>query len=155
MRPATQSTYYTTEVHRLRQLVYPGDNVCARIIAAKRFIERHYAEALDMRTLSQRACVSHFHFIRLFRRLYGRSPYQFLIGVRMQRARELLRLGASVEQASVAVGYESVASFSALFKRMNGASPSSWAKKSAIFDKPQGRDFFRMSGSSTTRKGIP
>jgi len=90
MSDAATQSYFARELVRIRDLTTPGGSVTARIIAAKRHLEAHYAEAPDFDALSRRACLSRFHFIRQFRRLYGRSPYQFLKSVRIRRARELL-----------------------------------------------------------------
>ena len=125
---ATQS-YFARELSRIRDNSRPTGSVTARIIAAKRHLETHYSEAPDLDALSRRACLSKFHLIRQFRRLYGRTPCQILRSVRIRRARELLERGASVREASLAVGYDSVPSFSALFRRMTGMSPSAVRKK--------------------------
>ena len=66
------------------------------------------------------------HFSTLFRHQTGLPPMTFLIGLRMQRAMDLLQRGQhNVSEAARAVGYEDAFYFSRLFHRHLGVPPSS------------------------------
>lgn len=116
--------FYNQEIARLRQTLYPRPSLTKRIVAAKRLIDNRYAEQLDLEMLCRIACVSRYHFIRLFRKYYGCTPHQYVQDVRVARAKRLLREGWSVQAVCHAVGYESPTSFSSLFRRATGVPPS-------------------------------
>ncbi|MEC5143623.1 AraC family transcriptional regulator [Chitinophaga sp. 212800010-3] len=105
---------------------YPKVYLYRRVVQAKLFIDHHFADDIDLNNISDEAYFSKFHFIRLFKKIYGKTPHQYLIWVRLEKAMELLKYGSTVSEACYAVGFESVGSFSALFKRTTGVSPSTF-----------------------------
>jgi AraC-like DNA-binding protein len=107
---------------------YPKLYLFRRVVQAKLFIDENYAEDLDLDNISDEACFSKFHFIRLFRKIYGKTPHQYLIAVRIEKAKILLGKDIPVSEVCYAVGFESVASFSGLFRRLVGQSPSAYAQ---------------------------
>ena len=73
------------------------------------------------RRLARSACLSPQHFHQAFRAVYGESAHRYLTGLRLERARRLLRAtDRSVTEICAEVGFESLGSFSALFKRELG-----------------------------------
>ena len=98
-------------------LLYPNIYLYKRIVQAKLFIDNNYAEDIDLDNIADEAYFSKFHFIRLFTKIYGKTPYQYLIKVRIEKAIQLLRSDMPVSNACYAVGFESVGSFSTLFKK--------------------------------------
>lgn len=117
-------TFYSRKIEKLNNELYPRKDLTERITGAKKFIDRHYAKNLDLDTVCKEACVSKYHFIRLFKRYYGRTPHQYLAEVRVEKAKKLIQGGMTVRGACFAVDYESVTSFSSLFKKMTGSAPS-------------------------------
>lgn len=109
---------------------YPKVYLYRRVVQAKLFIDSNYAENIDVDNISDEAYFSKFHFIRLFKSIYGKTPHQYLRAVRIERAKHLLRSRISVTEACSMVGFESLSSFSTLFKRMTGVSPSIFVKDS-------------------------
>lgn len=108
---------------------YPKIYLYRRIVQAKLFIDQHFAERIDLDNIADEAYFSKYHFMRLFKKIYGKAPHQYLIAVRIEKSRLLLRAGTSVSDACAAVGFESLTSFSGLFKRMVGLSPSAFLAK--------------------------
>lgn len=103
---------------------YPKVYLYKRVVQAKLFIDSRFAEAVDLNNISDEAYFSKFHFIRVFKKIYGKTPHQYLIAVRIEKAMQLLRLNTPVTETCFAVGFESMSSFSGLFKRIVGVSPS-------------------------------
>lgn len=103
---------------------YPRVYLYRRMVQAKLFIDSHYAGNIDLANIADEACFSRFHFIRLFKQLYSQTPHQYLISVRVAHAMQLLRKGQPVSDVCYAVGFESLGSFSSLFKRVVGIAPS-------------------------------
>ncbi|MFZ6009430.1 MAG: helix-turn-helix transcriptional regulator [Bacteroidota bacterium] len=97
----------------------------ARIVKAKLFIDDHYASPLDLDKLSDEACFSKYHFLRLFKKAYNKTPYQYLSERRIEKAKEKLR-NETVPVAEVCeeVGFESHTSFSLKFKEYTGETPA-------------------------------
>ncbi len=89
-------------------------------------MDRHYAEPLDVADLARRALMSPAYFTRRFRAAYGETPHSYLMTRRIERAMVLLRGGASVTDACMAVGCTSLGSFSASFTRLVGETPSAY-----------------------------
>lgn len=105
---------------------YPKVYLYRRIVQAKLFIDTHYADNIDLDNISDEAYFSKFHFIRLFKKIYGKTPHQYLTVVRIEKAMQLLRADKSVSEVCSDVGFESLSSFSGLFKRIVGLSPSDY-----------------------------
>lgn len=77
--------------------------------------------------LAREAGYSGDHFTRIFKKIIGLTPQQFLVQARMNRARQLLiETGLSVTEIAAAVGYDEVYAFSNQFKRHVGRSPSAY-----------------------------
>jgi AraC-like DNA-binding protein len=105
---------------------YPKVYLYRRIVQAKLFIDNNYAEDIDLDNIADEAYFSKFHFIRLFKKIYGKTPHQYLIVVRIEKAMQLLRTNQPVSDVCYAVGFESLSSFSGLFKRVVGVTPSAF-----------------------------
>ena len=108
-----------------------------RIVQAKLFIDLHYTENIDLEQIACNAYFSKFHFIRLFKKAYGKTPHHYLTQVRVDAALQLLTQGMPVAEVCFRVGFDSSTSFAALFKKHNGISPSDYRarqlKKQACF----------------------
>ena len=105
---------------------YPKIYLYKRIVQAKLFIDSHYAEKIDLDNISDEAFFSKFHFIRLFKKIYGKSPHQYLTYVRVEKAKDLLKTKASIADTCYSVGFESISSFTGLFKRYAHKTPSQY-----------------------------
>jgi AraC-like DNA-binding protein len=103
---------------------YPKVYLYKRIVQAKLFIDTKYADKIDINHISDEAFFSKFHFIRLFKQIYGKTPYQYLTTVRIDNAILLFQKDKSVSDVCFSVGFESLSSFSGLFKKKVGVSPS-------------------------------
>lgn len=90
----------------------------------------HIEQPLSVRLLAGRVGLSPAHYSRLFQKEMGCSPGQYLINLRMERASFLLRhSNSSLSEICGAVGYESLPSFTRLFKQRMGATPSQFREK--------------------------
>jgi AraC-like DNA-binding protein len=110
------------------------ENIYQRVVAAKLFIDDNYSEAIDLKEISGRAYLSKFHFHRLFTKIYRKTPHAYLTRKRIEKAKELLAENKAVTEVCNEVGFESVGSFSVLFKKEIGFAPQyyrnmAWLKK--------------------------
>src|SRR5215831_13945079 len=60
----------------------------ARLSRARKFIDDSYYLPLDLSEISRQACLSRYHFLRLFRDAFNTTPHQYLIQRRIERAKE-------------------------------------------------------------------
>ncbi len=89
------------------------------------YIDRHFAQPLSIERLAALAALSPFQFIRAFRAATGSTPHRYVRARRIDRARELLvTTSMSVTEICDAVGFRSLGSFSAVFKRLTGHAPA-------------------------------
>ena len=115
--------------------LYPKIFLYRRLVQAKLFIDARYAENIDLGNIADEAYLSKFHFIRQFKSIYGKTPHQYLIYVRVEKAKELLKAGSSVSDVCYAVGFESLGSFSSLFKRIYQVTPLMYLKQQQAIKK--------------------
>lgn len=108
---------------------HPAIYVYKRIVQATLYIDTHFSEEIDLGNIADEACFSKFHFLRLFKKIYGKSPHQYLTTVRMEQAKKFLEKGYSVQDACTLSGFDSSSSFSGLFKRYTSLSPSAYQKE--------------------------
>lgn len=105
---------------------YPKVYLYRRVVQAKLFIDTNYADNIDLGNIADEAYFSKFHFIRLFKKIYGKTPHQYLKVVRIEKAMQLLRTDILVSDVCYSVGFESLSSFSGLFKLIVGLTPSAY-----------------------------
>lgn len=122
-------TYYHEQIIKISSAIYSKDYLCKQVIQAKLFIDKHFADSLNLDDIAGEAFFSKFHFIRLFKKNYGRTPYQYLKEVRIARAKKLLRSGMNVTEVCFAVGFHSTPSFTSLFKKITGSTPFAFQKQ--------------------------
>jgi AraC-like DNA-binding protein len=108
---------------------YPKVYLYKRIVQAKLFIDNNYADNIDLSNIADEAYFSKFHFIRLFKNIYGKTPHQYLTYVRIEKAMLLLQANKAVSEVCFSVGFESVSSFGSLFKRIVGVAPSTFQQE--------------------------
>lgn len=98
----------------------------------------HLTESLTLEDLASVACLSPFHFNRVFRRLIGIPPGEFLSGLRFQTARRLLlTTPLSVTDICFEVGYSSPGSFTSRFTQLVGRSPRLLRQQAHEFTLPR------------------
>ena len=87
---------------------------------------------LSIDLLAQSCGLSRFHFIRLFNAEFGKTPYQYVLEQRIERAKTLLMTrakevdGMGLEQIAASCGFASHSHFCQVFKRTTGTSPLRW-----------------------------
>ncbi len=135
------------------------------LLRAKDLADARYAEPLGVDDLARAAGLSRAHFSREFRRAFGASPHAYLLTRRLERAAALLRTtDNSVAEICLAVGLQSIGSFTTSFKRAFGKTPTAYrasfppAVSQAIvpacvvraYGRPQHRTFREDSATAAT-----
>jgi AraC-like DNA-binding protein len=103
---------------------YPRAYLYRRIVQAKLFIDQHFREKVNLDEIAGEASFSRFHFIRLFKESYGHTPHQYLISLRLREAEKLMEQpGLRIQDICFEIGFESVGTFTTLFRKTFGQSP--------------------------------
>ncbi len=112
------------------------EDVNRRLLRARDRMDRRYADPLDVAELAAIAYMAQSHFIREFKRVFGETPYRYLQRRRIERAMFLLRHGTgSVTDICMAVGFNSLGTFSRTFSDIVGRSPTAY--RAAVADQAQ------------------
>jgi AraC-like DNA-binding protein len=101
----------------------------SQVETALEFIAQNYAVNISVKDIANTANSSIFHFIRLFKKATGYSPYEYLIKYRINKAKSLLSSTLeSVEQISEKIGFDSTSNFIKTFKQIEGITPLRYRK---------------------------
>ena len=103
-----------------------------RIVLAKLFIDDHFSEDIDLTDIAGEASFSKFHFIRLFKRAYSKTPHQYLTYVRIEKAKLFLEKKMTIRDVCISVGFDSESSFTHLFKRLTKLTPIAYQHQQMI-----------------------
>jgi len=119
------------EVENIRKCSFESVNkkhVVERIID---YFEDHYAERISLDQIAENMYLSPFYISRIFKAETGDTPIRYLINIRLEHAREILKehKGLSIQQIASMVGYDDAYHFSKLFKKKFGVSPSGVKKE--------------------------
>jgi AraC-like DNA-binding protein len=105
-------------------------DVLQRLARARDFIDHCYDHPLSLDQISSKACFSRYHFLRLFRQAFNKTPHQYLIERRIEKAKELLGSeDIRVTDVCFEVGFQSLGSFSSLFHKYVGHPPITYREK--------------------------
>ncbi|MEA4962495.1 helix-turn-helix transcriptional regulator [Lutispora sp.] len=100
----------------------PDIDIC--IARSVEYMEAFFNANITIADICDEINISPFHFIRTFKKKNGISPHQYLLKIRIQKARELLKSGRySVSETAMLCGFVSMPHFSSTFKDMTGCSP--------------------------------
>ena len=125
-------TYYEQEVLRIRDQYYLKPYQTDKIVQAKHFIDQHASANITLEDIAAHSCLSKFHFTRLFKRTYGITAHQYLTGIKMVKAKQLLQAGTSVSATCFLLGFASTTSFTGLFKKTTGLAPKEYRQKTEM-----------------------
>ena len=90
-----------------------------------KFIEDNYQHSIKIKDLAEKFCISQSHLELLFKKKYGIPPQEYLISVRIERAKEILKKHeTSVKETAFSAGFDNPLYFSRLFKKKTGIAPS-------------------------------
>ena len=122
-------TFYEREINRINSVIYSNKEQIETVIGVRNYIDNNYDADLNLEVISRLRFISKFHLLRLFKKHYGLTPRQYLINKRIEKSKEQLINGVSVTETCFAVGFESLGSFSTLFKTRTGKSPTEFQKE--------------------------
>jgi len=119
---------YNKKIAELTKQLYGNVGQTERVINAKQFIDENYDLRIGLDAIARAANSSKFHLNREFKRHYGITPSQYLKDKRIFEAKKLLSGSSTVTNTCFTVGYDSLSTFSMLFRRCTGFSPEEFKK---------------------------
>jgi len=122
------------EIQTVQQQTSVAADTYRRLARARKLMDECYHLPLDLEKISSEACLSRFHFLRLFRRAFNKTTHQYLTQRRIEKAKELLSSsGLTVTDVCFEVGFESLGSFSSLFHKHVGHPPITY--RTIVFER--------------------
>jgi AraC family transcriptional regulator len=101
-----------------------------RLLRGKDYMDSFSGGQVHLDEVARQACLSPYHFHRLFREVFRETPNQYLQRKRLTNAKRLLEQGdRRVTDICLEVGFESITSFSGLFRRNFGCSPREYRSR--------------------------
>jgi AraC family transcriptional regulator len=98
-----------------------------RLSRAMDVLRSGFCGEISLDQLAAEACLSKYHFLRLFRAAYGLSPYQYIQHLRLEKARVLLANSVlPITDLAALLGFDNSQSFSRLFYQRMGLYPSQY-----------------------------
>lgn len=95
----------------------------------REYIEANLSRAFSLEALAELACLSEFHFSRMFRASFGLPPHAWIAALRLERARALLRSTTlTVEQIAAQCGYADASHFGHRFRAALGTTPLAYRR---------------------------
>ena len=105
-----------------------SSDLAYRLIKVKEFIDNNYYENLDIDHLAYMSYTSKYHFLRMFKKMFGYSPYNYIIEQKLIESKELLKNYNTVEVARK-LNFSDRSAFSNRFKRRFKENPMEYKMK--------------------------
>ncbi|MCG6189370.1 helix-turn-helix domain-containing protein [Maribellus maritimus] len=111
------------------------EELAGRMAVAKDYLFSNYNDAqLSVASLSALVSMSHFHFLRIFKNVYGVSPYQYLKGIRIEKAKYLIqKTDMSIDEVAYAVGFQEPTALYPVLKKELKQTPREYRKENRNF----------------------
>lgn len=126
------------------------------------YIHDHLCESFTLADLARAACISRFHFARLFRASVGSSPMEYVLKARMEAAKQMLARGdQKIAATAAALGFFDQSHFTRTFRRITGVSPKAFSRlhlqigELETADHPNGMPVKRRRRHLNTRTTLP
>lgn len=96
--------------------------------AALKYLDGHYRQRISLSDIAAGISVNEAHLSRVFKKEMNTTVMDYLAGYRIEKAKELLKVGYSLKQASAEVGFVQYTHFLRVFKEITGKTPTQFLK---------------------------
>ncbi|HEY4240638.1 MAG TPA: AraC family transcriptional regulator [Kofleriaceae bacterium] len=104
-----------------------------RLVRARDYLHARLADQPSLDELAREVRLSRAHFAREFAATFGTPPHQYLVQLRVDRAKRALAAGTPVTDVCYELGFASLGTFSTSFHRRTGLSPRAWQRSTRPF----------------------
>jgi AraC family transcriptional regulator len=124
---------------------YRGGLSPARLRRVKEFVHAKMEDELRLHELAQSVGLSTAHFSEMFRKSTGETPHQFVLRLRVERAKEMLRSAEPrVLDVAIACGFKTQQHFARVFRHLCGLSPKEYRREFMRFETPVPSEAFLL-----------
>ncbi|CCX37939.1 putative uncharacterized protein [Clostridium sp. CAG:1013] len=117
---------YWQNGHLLETKTFPSNAQTQAVKESIAFMRRSLGQDLTLRQLADQAALSPSHYIRVFRRYTGQTPFAFLNDLRIEEAARCLRQAMTVSETAQRVGVPNLSYFIRLFREKYGKTPKQY-----------------------------
>jgi AraC-like DNA-binding protein len=100
-----------------------------KVMRAKNFLVEHYRRAITLDELAKVVDLSPYYLLRTFRNTIGITPHDFLTQIRVERAKQLIRLGNTISDVAADTGFVDQAHFTRRFREIMGVTPGRYLSR--------------------------
>jgi AraC-like DNA-binding protein/CheY-like chemotaxis protein len=131
-----RSPLSSVNIDDVREILRLPENIPQNILRAILYVENNILQPLNLEKIAGEACMSKFHFCRIFKKYVGVSPIQYAINMRLKKSMTLLsRRDLSISAVAVQSGFSDLSEFNKQFKKFYGSSPTAF-RETFKCDKP-------------------
>ncbi|MBQ4819860.1 AraC family transcriptional regulator [Aquimarina sp. MMG016] len=106
--------------------------VLKRLLVAYEYIHDNVEQKISIENLSHVSALSEYHLYNSFKKVFGKTPHQYALGLKMNRAEQYLRVGhLSISEIADLLQFPDLPSFSKLFKKTFGHSPANYLQQAS------------------------
>ena len=96
-----------------------------KIQKAIKYINDNYTAKISLAMVAQKACLSKYHFSRIFKKITGITYQDYLSHYRIEKAKDMLKKSVlSITEVASSVGFADLRHFERIFKKVTGFTPS-------------------------------
>lgn len=114
---------YLTDTYRINSTLYPKDNLIRKSIE---YIQTNYQSPISVNDIANQACMSTYHFCRLFKQLTGLSPHNYLKQHRLSRSYGCLQQNTPVFDTAIETGFYDSSHFIKTFQTYMAVTPKEY-----------------------------
>ena len=96
------------------------------ILAVKDYVNAKFTQSISVEDIAKQMNLDRRYLSRVFKKKTGKSIQEYIIDIRILKAKAFLRRGYSVADAARLCGYDDACNFSKIFKKQTGISPGKW-----------------------------
>jgi AraC-like DNA-binding protein len=114
----------------IQESQFPKNKAKSLVVKAKQFMDLHYAQMEHQEELEKECGVDINYLNIIFKKEFGTTLYQYMLGVRMEHAKFMLEISRdSVSDIADKIGYPNANSFTRVFRKHTGLAPLDYRKK--------------------------
>jgi AraC family transcriptional regulator len=134
---------------------YRGGLSPARLRRVKEFVHAKIEDELSLGELAHSVGLSTAHFAEMFRKSTGETPHQFVLRLRVERAKEMLRTAESrVLDVAIACGFKTQQHFARVFRLLCGSTPTEYRREFPVHVVPHASEtYFEERGQQVAIDG--
>ena len=122
------NNFHQNEIIKFHNLLYGDQFKFKMLTRTKRYLDYNFSDDISLGNLALLQGFSKYHLLKLFKLYFGLTPRQYQINKRIEKSKENLKHGMKVSDSCYSVGFNSVTTFSSLFKRKTGFTPKEFQK---------------------------